>query len=71
MINTRGYQSSVDFKLVFGLGKAQKIQELKVIWPNFKVQVLKDLTPNQAIELKQIEANISFEKESKSAPTSF
>jgi len=47
MINTRGYQSSVDLKLVFGLGKAQKIQELKVIWPNFKVQVLKDLVPNQ------------------------
>jgi hypothetical protein len=71
MINTRGYQSSVDFKLVFGLGKAQKIQELKVIWPNFKVQVLKDLTPNQAIELKQMEANISFEKESKLAPLLF
>ena len=71
MLNTRGYQSSVDFNLVFGLGKAEKIQELKVIWPNFKVQVLKDLTPNQSIVLKQIEADISFEKESKSAPLLF
>ena len=71
MLNTRGYQSSVDFNLVFGLGKAEKIQELKVIWPNFKVQVLKDLTPNQSIVLKQIEADISFKKESKSAPLLF
>ena len=71
MINTRGYQSSVDLKLVFGLGEAQKIEELKVIWPNFKVQILKDLKPNQAIELKQIEANISFEKETKSPPLLF
>ncbi len=71
MINTRGYQSSVDLKLVFGLGKAQKIQELKVIWPNFKVQVLKDLVPNQSIVLKQKEADISFEKESRSAPLLF
>jgi len=30
----RGFQSSVDYKQVFGLGKLTKIDSVKIIWPN-------------------------------------
>lgn len=56
MIPARGYQSSVDHNLLFGLGNQDTIQRLKVIWPDSKVQILKDLHVNRTIVLKQNEA---------------
>lgn len=53
MLPTRGYQSSVDFKLVFGLGDANKIDELKIIWPNTKIETLRNLPSNQLVVVKQ------------------
>lgn len=53
MIPTRGYQSSVDYNLVFGLGNQDTIQKLKVTWPNSKVQILQNVNANQTIVLKQ------------------
>src|SRR5690606_27026570 len=40
LIPTRGFQSSVDYTLVFGLGAANKIDSLQVIWPDKKMQTL-------------------------------
>ncbi len=34
LIPTRGFQSSVDYKMVFGLGDHTKIDSLVVLWPN-------------------------------------
>ena len=36
MFNTRGYQSSVDFNLNFGIGKSKTIDQVEVIWPESK-----------------------------------
>ena len=30
----RGFESSVDLRLVFGLGKNPKIDSVKVVWPD-------------------------------------
>lgn len=56
MLPTRGYQSSVDFNLVFGLGSADQVDQLKVIWPNSKMELLTDLPANQLIIVKQTNA---------------
>ena len=56
MIPTRGYQSSVDYNLIFGLGNQDTIPRLKVTWPNSKVQILHNVNANQTIVLKQNEA---------------
>ncbi len=37
---TRGYESSVDGQIHFGLGKASKIDSVTVIWPDDKTQML-------------------------------
>ncbi|WP_162416255.1 VCBS repeat-containing protein [Cyclobacterium roseum] len=53
MIPTRGYQSSVDHELVFGLGDTEQIDSLEVWWPGNDYQVLHDLAVNQTIRLDQ------------------
>ena len=53
---TRGFQSSVDPRLHFGLGAATRIDSLTVIWPDRRFQVLTDVPANQAITLSQADA---------------
>lgn len=38
---TRGFQSSVDYKLHFGLGEKEVIDSLDIIWPDFKKKRIK------------------------------
>jgi hypothetical protein len=52
----RGYQSSVDMVLNFGLGDKSKIDSLKIIWPNDRLQVLKNVNANQTLVLKVTDA---------------
>ncbi|MCJ8164583.1 VCBS repeat-containing protein [Pontibacter sp. E15-1] len=56
----RGFESSVDLTLVFGLGKEAKIDSVKVIWPDDKMQVLQQVKPDQELALKQTQANLKF-----------
>lgn len=44
---TRGFQSSVAPRLHFGVGMNDKIEEVKVVWPDKRVQILKDVSANQ------------------------
>lgn len=53
---TRGFQSSIAPQLHFGLNKAQTIEELKVIWADGKVQIIKDVVVNQKLTLKYTDA---------------
>src|SRR5690606_25940579 len=46
---TRGYQSSVEQILTIGIGKANKVKEVKVIWPDDKISVLQDVPANQML----------------------
>jgi hypothetical protein len=41
VIPARGFQSSVDYKQIIGLGKFTKIDSVKVIWPNLTQSILK------------------------------
>ncbi|PXX30510.1 VCBS repeat-containing protein [Arenibacter sp. ARW7G5Y1] len=48
---TRGFQSSVDPRPNFGLGKSAKIDSLLVKWPDGKTTFRKDIAINQMLEL--------------------
>ena len=52
----RGFESTVDSRLNFGLGKTNKIDSIVVQWPDGREQVLKDVKPDQTITVKQSEA---------------
>ncbi len=56
MTLTRGFQSSVAPQLHFGLGKAEKIDTLRVTWPDGKTQTLLSVSKNQLLEIEYNEA---------------
>lgn len=53
----RGFQSSVDPVLNFGVGKSTNIDSVIVIWPNDKEQKLLNVKSNQKLLLKITEAD--------------
>ena len=53
---TRGYQSSVDFTLVFGIEDVDLVDSLKVIWPDSREQSLRGVKTGQTLVLKQNES---------------
>ena len=53
---TRGFQSSVDARLHFGLGPSEQIDSLIVIWPDYRYQVLTNVAVDQAVTLSQDDA---------------
>lgn len=55
---TRGYKSFVEPIAHFGIGDSKTIDELKVIWPDGKTQVVNDISSNQSIRLKYDDAVI-------------
>src|SRR5438093_6328049 len=54
---TRGFQSSVDSRLHFGLGLSQQIDSLTVIWPDRRFQVLTNLTVDRTLTLSPQESD--------------
>lgn len=49
----RGFQSSVDPVLLFGLGSVKKIDSLIIRWPDQKIQVLTNVPPDTLLNLDQ------------------
>ena len=54
---TRGFQSSVDPRLHFGLGNATVIDTLTVVWPDGRYQVITGLRADTIVTLSQAEAH--------------
>ncbi|AQG81271.1 VCBS repeat-containing protein [Spirosoma montaniterrae] len=52
----RGFQSSVDLNLVFGLGANPAIDSVVVVWPDDKQQTLRQPKANQLLTLRQSDA---------------
>src|SRR5687768_10489711 len=57
---TRGFQSSVDPRLHFGLGPARQVDSLIVEWPDRRVQVLTGVAVNRTLTLVQDSARESI-----------
>ncbi len=64
---TRGFESSVDPLLHFGLGAAKRVDSLIVIWPDRRFQVLTDQAVNRTITLSQRDAAGRFDSRAASA----
>ena len=62
---TRGYQSSVDPILHFGLGKNKTAEKIRVIWPDGKQSTFANVNSNQLIELPYSSASPGDSNDSK------
>jgi enediyne biosynthesis protein E4 len=49
----RGFQSSVDYVLDFGLGERASVDSLVVVWPDARVSVLRNVPTNQLVTVTQ------------------
>ncbi|MER0441451.1 VCBS repeat-containing protein [Emticicia sp. W12TSBA100-4] len=58
----RGFQSSSDHQMVFGLGEKANIDSIKIIWPDDKMQVLKNQKADQTLTLDYKNANLLFKE---------
>jgi enediyne biosynthesis protein E4 len=57
---TRGFVSSVDPRLHFGLGSSSRIDTLTVIWPDHRFQTLTNLSGDRILTLSQSDAKESY-----------
>ncbi len=58
---TRGFQSSSDARLHFGLDSLSNIDSILVVWPNQKYQVLKNIPANKPLTVNEKDASVIFE----------
>lgn len=58
LVPSRGFQSTVDDRLNFGVGDATIIEAVKVVWPSGKVSSFKDIQPGQQITVKESDASV-------------
>ena len=67
---TRGFESSVDPRLHFGLGVATRIDSLTVVWPDRRYQVLTNVTVDRILKLSQSDASgrYDYARPTKAAP---
>ena len=56
----RGFQSSSDHVLVFGLGQNPRMDSVKIIWPNDRMQVLKSVKTDTELTLVAKNADQKF-----------
>ncbi|NND16534.1 MAG: VCBS repeat-containing protein [Eudoraea sp.] len=60
---TRGFQSSVAPELHFGLGKAEQVDSLLVLWPDDRQTLLTGLEVNQQLSVNHKEAILPHKKD--------
>ncbi|MFT4750836.1 MAG: hypothetical protein ACI92C_002035 [Neolewinella sp.] len=63
----RGFQSSMDYRMHFGLGQHDKVDSLIVEWPEGGREVLQDVSVDQLLKIKPKQS--SFAAQSSSAST--
>ena len=60
LIPSRGFQSSMEYVQNIGLGKAEQIDSLRIIWPDDKTLVVKDVKANQTLTYKYEDATDDY-----------
>ncbi|MDM9631413.1 VCBS repeat-containing protein [Robiginitalea aurantiaca] len=68
LVPSRGFQSSMDYTLVYGLGKVQQVDSLRVIWPDDRTEVLRNVTANQDLVFEHGKATGTYSPLQENAP---
>lgn len=69
LMPSRGFQSSMDYKMTIGLGNTQTLDSMRVIWPDDQTLKLTDVKADQFLTLKYSDAQGRYtvpKKENKS-----
>ena len=66
LYTVRGFQASSEPMIHFGYGNIEKVDSLKIIWPNATYQVIKNISVNQTLVLEPYETKAYSYKTSNS-----
>jgi hypothetical protein len=66
---TRGFQSSVEPKLHFGMGDHKKVDSVLIVWPNQTYQIIKNIKADRLLLIDQKNAGNHFDYKSFFPPT--
>src|SRR5437762_12815729 len=58
---TRGFESACEPRLHFGLDSLANVDSLLIVWPDQKYQVLRNITANKQVVVKQSDASGVFD----------
>lgn len=67
----RGYLSTIEPVVHFGLGKEPSVQQVKITWPGGKSQVINNVRANQVLVVKERDAILAPEDQARPAPALF
>ena len=56
LIPSRGFQSSMEYGMTIGLGKINKLDSIRIVWPDDRTQILVNVDANQFLALDQRDA---------------
>ena len=68
LMPSRGFQSSVDYALTFGVGQLDTIQSVIVEWPDGSVTIERDIATNQVLTVTQSAATTVLPGPTNTAP---
>ena len=67
----QGFQSSVDYKQVFGIGAVATVDSVVVLWPNRTISSFTDLKADTLHQIKAVDANKLIESTGAAPQTIF
>jgi hypothetical protein len=65
--NVRGYLSSMELTLHIGLGSVAQLDSLRIVWPDDRLQVLRQVKVDQVLTLEQTQATRKYKYSSSSS----
>jgi hypothetical protein len=68
LVPTRGYQSSVEQRLLFGLGDKTTVDSVSVVWPDRRVEVRANVSTDRTLTLRQSDAEPRSSSPAQPAP---
>jgi hypothetical protein len=71
LMPSRGFQSSVDYVLTFGVGARDTLDSVEVEWPDGRVSRLQNVASNQRVTVRQAESLATSRVTPPSSPTLF
>ncbi|MFL5739532.1 MAG: VCBS repeat-containing protein [Flavisolibacter sp.] len=71
LVPSRGFQSCVDYKMIFGLGNISKLDSLQVIWPDRTMSTMISPGEDQVMHIQQAEGKKVEEPKQDTLPRYF
>lgn len=60
LIPSRGFQSSMQYDMTIGLGKSEKLDSIRIVWPDERTQKLQNVQANQVLSLNHANATDTY-----------